>query len=88
MNLQLKLETKFLNVNPTNMKHFLLAISAIFFGVTLSLGQNLNKTWKLDSYDKENTNFIITDTSLLKLEDGVFEYSTSFPKHSLLASKG
>ena len=80
MNLQLKLETKFLNVNPTNMKHFLLAIAAIFFGVTLSLGQNLNKTWKLDSYDKENTNFIITDTSLLKLEDGVFEYSTSFPK--------
>ncbi len=80
MNLQLKLETKFLNVNPTNMKHFLLAIAAIFFGVTLSLGQNLNKTWKLDSYDKENTNFIITDTSLLKLEDGVFEYSTSFPE--------
>ncbi|WP_375234447.1 NupC/NupG family nucleoside CNT transporter [Winogradskyella sp.] len=62
------------------MKHFLLAIAAIFFGVTLSLGQNLNKTWKLDSYDKENTNFIITDTSLLKLEDGVFEYSTSFPE--------
>jgi len=80
MNLQLKLETKFLNVNPTNMKHFLLAIAAIFFGVTLSLGQNLNKTWKLDSYDKENTNFKITDTSLLKLEDGVFEYSTSFPE--------
>ena len=80
MNLQLKLETKFLNVNPTNMKHFLLAIAAIFFGVTLSLGQNLNKTWKLDSYDKENTNFIITDTSLLKLEDGVFENSTSFPE--------
>jgi CNT family concentrative nucleoside transporter len=62
------------------MKHFLLAIAAIFFGVTLSLGQNLNKTWKLDSYDKENTNFKITDTSLLKLEDGVFEYSTSFPE--------
>ncbi len=80
MNLQLKLETKFLNVNPTNMKHFLLAIAAIFFGVTLSLGQNLNKTWKLDSYDKENTNFKITDTSLLKLEDGIFEYSTSFPE--------
>ena len=80
MNSQLKLETKFLNVNPTNMKHFLLAIAAIFFGVTLSLGQNLNKTWKLDSYDKENTNFKITDTSLLKLEDGVFEYSTSFPE--------
>ena len=80
MNLQLKLETKFLNVNPTNMKHFLLAIAAIFFGVTLSLGQNLNKIWKLDSYDKENTNFKITDTSLLKLEDGVFEYSTSFPE--------
>ena len=34
MNLQLKLETKFLNVNPTNMKHFLLAIAAIFFGVS------------------------------------------------------
>jgi len=80
MNLQLKLETKFLNVNPTNMKHFLLAIAAIFFGGTLRLGQNLNQTWKLDSYDKENTNFKITDTSLLKLEDGVFEYSTSFPE--------
>ena len=43
MKLQQRLETKFLNVNPTHMKHFLLAITAIFFGLTIN-AQEIEKT--------------------------------------------
>ena len=62
------------------MKKFLFTITALFFGITISLGQDLNGIWKFDSYIKENTNFKIPDTSVLKLQDGVFEYTTSFPE--------
>ena len=61
------------------MKKFLLAIVALFFGIIFSQGQSLNKTWKFDSYENpaENINFKIPDTSLLKLKDGAFTYTTN-----------
>lgn len=64
------------------MKNLLLALTAIFFGLALSNGQTLNKTWKFDSYENhiKNINFKIPDTSLLKLKDGAFEYTTNSQK--------
>lgn len=44
MKLLQKLETKFLNVNPTKMKHFLLAIAAIFFGLNISAQESTTNT--------------------------------------------
>ena len=32
-----------------HMKHFLLAIAAIFFGITLTFGQDLEKNWQFEA---------------------------------------
>ena len=58
------------------MKHFLLAITAIFFGITLSSGQDLNKTWQFDAIENASGEalFKITDSDTLSLRNGEFNY--------------
>ena len=64
------------------MKNFLFAITAMFFGMSIGFGQDINKTWKFESFqnDKEKNSFKIPDTSLLKLDNGVFEYTAGSEK--------
>ena len=59
------------------MKHVLLAIAAIFFGLTTSFGQDLEKKWQFDAVQDENglSLFEILDTDAIHLKSGEFEYS-------------
>lgn len=59
------------------MKHVLLAIAAIFFGLTTSFGQDLEKKWQFDAVQDENGSslFEILDTDAIELKSGEFEYS-------------
>ena len=58
------------------MKKVLLAITAIFFGITLSSGQDLNKTWQFDAIENASGEalFKITDSDTLSLRNGEFNY--------------
>ncbi|RNC84238.1 MAG: Na+ dependent nucleoside transporter [Winogradskyella sp.] len=68
------------------MKHFLLAITAIFFGLQLN-AQELEKTWGFDAIENESgeTLFEINDSDKIELKNGRFEYSL-LAKDSLQAS--
>ena len=54
----LKFEMKFPNVNPFHMRHFLLAIAAIFFGITTTFSQEVQN---------------ISSDSLLKVETETYQ---------------
>ena len=41
------------------MKHFLLAIAAIFFGISTVVAQDLEKNWQFDGIENENGNTLI-----------------------------
>ena len=59
------------------MKNFLLAIAAIFFGLTTSFSQDLEKKWQFDAIENEIgsalVDIAVADT--LQLKAGEFEYS-------------
>ncbi|WP_047548059.1 nucleoside transporter C-terminal domain-containing protein [Psychroserpens sp. Hel_I_66] len=59
------------------MKHFLLAITAIFFGITLTFGQSLEKNWQFEAVKNDSgvSLYSIQDSDEFQLKDGEFEYS-------------
>ncbi len=59
------------------MKQFLLAITAIFFVVTASFAQDIEKDWQFDAIQNKNGSslFEILDTDAFSLKAGEFEYS-------------
>jgi len=69
------------------MKQFLLAIAAIFFGLTLSTqAQELEKKWHLESIQDQNGKQVTANknTDGLELHKGIFQFTVS--KDSLQAS--
>ncbi|OUR92609.1 Na+ dependent nucleoside transporter [Flavobacteriales bacterium 34_180_T64] len=69
------------------MKHFLLAVMAIFFGITTLVAQDLEKKWQFDGIQNENGNTLIevTDEDSFELNKGEFNYSLK-AKNNLQAS--
>ena len=69
------------------MKHFLLAITAIFFGITSLNAQNLEKEWQFEAIQNENGSSLveISDTDHFKLNKGEFNYTLE-SKNNLNAS--
>ncbi len=61
------------------MRHFLLAIAAIFFGITTSTAQNIEKKWQFDAIEDLNGSalFDISETDVLNLSKGEFQYTLS-----------
>ncbi len=73
----LKFEMKFPNVNPFHMRHFLLAVAAIFFGITTGFSQDLEKKWEFDAIQSEDGSSLynITSADILNLKAGEFNYT-------------
>ena len=69
------------------MKHFLLAITAIFFGITSLNAQDLEKEWQFEAIQNENGSSLveISDTDHFKLNKGEFNYTLE-SKNNLNAS--
>lgn len=67
-----KLEMRFLN-DKHLMKHFLLAVTAIFFGIASVLAQDINKTWKVDTLENTSENPLFSSAEILELKDGAFK---------------
>lgn len=69
------------------MKHFILAIAAIFFGITMTLGQDLEKKWEFEAIQNESGTslFNISETDALHLNAGEFQYTLE-AKNNLQAS--
>lgn len=69
------------------MRHFLLAITAIFFGITTTLGQDIEKKWQFEAIENENGASLldIVTTDGLELEAGEFKYTLN-SKNNLDAS--
>lgn len=69
------------------MKHVLLAITAIFFGITSTVAQDLNKTWQFDAIENNagEAVFNISGSDTLNLNYGEFAYHLS-AKNDLNAS--
>jgi CNT family concentrative nucleoside transporter len=62
------------------MKHFLLAVTAIFFGITSTLNaQEIEKKWQLESIqDQAGNNLNVNKkTDALELYQGIFKFSVS-----------
>ena len=61
------------------MKHFLLAVTAIFFGLNLLAAQDLNKTWQLESTQNQTkrNSYSINEKDILELKNGEFSISAS-----------
>ncbi|WP_298892376.1 nucleoside transporter C-terminal domain-containing protein [uncultured Psychroserpens sp.] len=59
------------------MRHFLLAIAAIFFGITTTFSQDLEKKWQFDAIENESGLSLleVSDTDNLHLEAGEFSYN-------------
>ena len=59
------------------MKHFLLAIAAIFFGLTTGFSQDIEKKWQFEAIQDENGLPLldISDADAIHLKSGEFEYS-------------
>ncbi|HLT34489.1 MAG TPA: nucleoside transporter C-terminal domain-containing protein [Aquaticitalea sp.] len=60
------------------MKHFFLAFTAIFFGITAALSQTIEKTWQIDAVKNQdgiNLYNISTTTDSLQLKNGEFYFS-------------
>ncbi|MGS2727600.1 nucleoside transporter C-terminal domain-containing protein [Psychroserpens sp. BH13MA-6] len=69
------------------MKHFFLAVTAIFFVITGAFGQDIEKKWRFEAIQStEGTPlFEITEDDVLHLEAGQFEYQLA-AKNNLKAS--
>ncbi|WP_460219949.1 nucleoside transporter C-terminal domain-containing protein [Psychroserpens sp. MEBiC05023] len=69
------------------MKHFLLAITAVFFGITMTSGQDLEKKWTFEAIQNDNgdTLFEVFESDILNIKEGEFTYSLN-AKNSLKAS--
>jgi CNT family concentrative nucleoside transporter len=69
------------------MKNFLLAITAVFFGVSINFGQNLEKKWQSFAIENESGEslFEISNSDVLELQNGAFNYSLQ-SKDNLKAS--
>ena len=69
------------------MRHFLLAIAAIFFGITMTQGQNLEKKWQFEAIQNELTGeaLAISESDYLHLNKGAFDYNLA-TKNNLKAS--
>ncbi len=69
------------------MRHFLLAIAAIFFGLTTIFGQDLEKKWQFEAIENDNSVslFNISEEDMLQFEAGEFSYSLK-AKNNLKAS--
>ena len=61
------------------MKHFLLAVTAIFFGLNLIAAQDLNKTWQLESpqNQSESNSYSLNNKDILELKNGEFSISAN-----------
>ncbi|WP_040281258.1 nucleoside transporter C-terminal domain-containing protein [Psychroserpens damuponensis] len=59
------------------MKNFLLAIAAIFFGLTLTFGQTLEKDWQFEAVKNDSgiSLYTIQDSDAFQLKDGEFNYA-------------
>nr|WP_321229736.1 nucleoside transporter C-terminal domain-containing protein [uncultured Psychroserpens sp.] len=59
------------------MRHFLLAIAAIFFGITLTFGQTLEKNWQFDAVKNDSgvSLYNIQPSDEFELKDGEFNYA-------------
>ena len=59
------------------MKHILLAITAIFFGINLSSAQELEKKWQFESVQNQagNNLYTIQESDALDLNKGEFSFS-------------
>lgn len=59
------------------MKHFLLAIAAIFFGLTLTFGQTLEKKWQFEAVKNDSgvSLYNIQSSDEFQLKDGEFNYA-------------
>jgi len=59
------------------MKHFLLAIAAIFFGITLTFGQDLEKKWQFEAVKNDSgvSLYSIQPSDEFQLKDGEFNYT-------------
>ena len=61
------------------MKHFLLAVTAIFFGLNLIAAQDLNKTWQLESPQNQSksNSYSLNNKDILELKNGEFSISAN-----------
>ncbi|WP_298900305.1 nucleoside transporter C-terminal domain-containing protein [uncultured Psychroserpens sp.] len=59
------------------MRHFLLAVAAIFFGITTGFSQDLEKKWEFDAIQSEDGSSLynITSADILNLKAGEFNYT-------------
>ena len=59
------------------MRHFLLAITAIFFGITLTFGQDLEKNWQFEAVKNDSgvSLYTIQASDEFQLKDGEFNYA-------------
>ena len=59
------------------MRHFLLAVTAIFFGITTTFSQDLEKKWQFDAVKNESgvNLYNIQSTDEFQLKDGEFNYA-------------
>ncbi|WP_452223265.1 nucleoside transporter C-terminal domain-containing protein [Lacinutrix chionoecetis] len=59
------------------IKNILLAVAAIFFGITSVIGQELNNTWQLESIKNEagETLTEVSKDDILELKNGEFHYT-------------
>ena len=70
------------------MKQFLLAITAIFFGISIGLAQDIDKQWQFDAVQNESGQDVFQineESDILTLKDGEFAYSLE-AKNNLKAS--
>ena len=69
------------------MRHFVLAIAAIFFGLTTTFSQDLEKKWQFEAIQNDNGAALlnISEADVLHLEAGEFKYTLA-AKDNLLAS--
>lgn len=59
------------------MKHFFLAFTAIFFGITTSIAQSIERKWKLESVQSDQNDSLYSinpETDVLNLTDGEFTF--------------
>ncbi|WP_223034783.1 nucleoside transporter C-terminal domain-containing protein [Hanstruepera marina] len=59
------------------MKHFLLAFTAIFFGITISNAQSIEKKWQFQSVENDSISnlFELSESDVFVLDKGDFNYN-------------
>ncbi|MBQ0769060.1 MAG: Na+ dependent nucleoside transporter [Bizionia sp.] len=59
------------------MKHFFLALIAVFFGLNTLNAQDINKTWEIQSLQNQNGENVVSvsKTDVLNLNNGAFQFS-------------